>query len=237
VRYEQFRDRLEHSLREAGIPVSHLARNETIGLAAPSRVYELIVGMEARQSAHPFHVTARLAFCWDPIQAARSYTTEEDLLTELFGRKRQVSETATRWQRLDITFRAKLPWGSRFVAPPDRAWRDWRTLVRDMLVDLVPTEAGEDEEGRPIAAGWRGEIEVQQTCSPDGNLLFDGLEVATWQAVNLPRATDDRQERDDDLSRQMDQLSRRFGVAFTRWMDRVAELAQHLDCSGLETDS
>ena len=231
MRYEEFRDQLEHALREAGVPFSHFSRKEAIVLPASSRVYEIIVGMEARQRAEPFHVTAMLAFCWDPFQSARSYTTEEDLLTELFGRKQRERKTTPRWERLDITFRAKLPHGSRFMAPDGRAWREWRALVRDMLVDLVPIEAAEDEEGRPIAAGWRGEIEVQETCSQDGTLLFDGLEVATWQAVNLPHATDHRQEWDDDLFRQMDQLSCRFEAAFEEWMDCVAELRQHLGCS------
>ena len=57
VRYEEFRDQLEQALRDGGIPFSDTSRTETLVLPVLERVYEMIIGMELRQRARPFHVT------------------------------------------------------------------------------------------------------------------------------------------------------------------------------------
>jgi hypothetical protein len=59
----------------------------------------------------PFHAGATSNFRWSPLDSARSYTCEEDLLTELFGRRAGRS-TQPRQMRVDIVLGATLPYGS-----------------------------------------------------------------------------------------------------------------------------
>lgn len=228
MQYEELRDRLERALRDAGVPLADSGREETIVLPSLLRTYKLSVGTEARQSAPPFHVTATLGFHWDPFQSARSFTTEEDLLTDLFGRRRRMPKTLPRWERLDMVFRATLPWGAKVTVPDRRFWPAWAARVRSLLADLVPIEFIDDREGQPIAVGWRGNLELRECCAPNGTLVLDRLEVPAWQIVNPPRTWSDPGKLDRGVGRQLDQLSHRFATAFGEWMDRVAELSQHL---------
>ncbi len=223
MRYETFRDRLEEALQNAGVAFLDLSRKETIELACLSRTYEITVGLDDHQRMRPFFVTAKLGFCWNPFQSARSYTTEEDLVVELFGRKRLAS-TRARWQRVDMTFLARLPYGSKVLTPDSRVLSTWRKSIGKLLARLVSVEAAKDEDHQPIAAGWRGEVEVREVCSHDGSLVLEGFEIAAFQIVNPPRASDNPDKRDHDVSRQLEQLARRFQTAFGGWMDRVGEL-------------
>jgi hypothetical protein len=203
-------------------------REETVVLSSLQRVYELRVGTEVRQSAPPFHVTATLGFRWDPFQAARSHGCEEDLLTELFGRRSRVPRTLPRWERLDVIFRAALPWNSKVTIPDRRLWPAWTARVRSLLSELVPIESVENRSGHPIAVGWRGDVELRETCASDGTLVLDRVEVPAWQIVNPPRAWSDPAKLDRGLGRQLDQLACRFATAFDLWMNLVTELSSNL---------
>ena len=228
MRYEVFRDRVEHALRDAGVSFLDLSRKETLELPALARTYEIAIELDERQQARPFHVAGSIEFRWDPFQIARSYTTEEDLLTELLGRKMSEHETKPRWQRVEMRLQANLPDGSTVSMPDSRVWTSWTTRVARLRARLVPVEAAEDEDGQSTVAGWRGDVAVRATCSDDGVLLLHGLEIATFQVVSPSRARDDTAKRGDDISGQLDQLARRFRIAFDEWMDRVAELARRL---------
>ena len=59
---------------------------EAVELDWLSRTYRISVSLRGVQRAGPFHVSAGLSWKWDAALAARSATTEEDLLIEVLGR-------------------------------------------------------------------------------------------------------------------------------------------------------
>lgn len=114
MRYDEFRDRLQAALRAARL-LSHQDRpEETIDLTTTVRRWRV---RPLPRPAEPFHAGAMISFHWDAFDSARSYTCEEDLLTELLGR-RGARSTQRRLLRVDITVRAALPYGSTTPMPP-----------------------------------------------------------------------------------------------------------------------
>src|SRR2546427_10618484 len=98
VRSAEFRDRLEGALQEAGLLVHDADRRvETIELADTVRRRRVYIIRAASRSTEPFRVSAEIGFDWSPVDAARAYTSEEDLLTELIGRRRLATRTQRRW--------------------------------------------------------------------------------------------------------------------------------------------
>jgi hypothetical protein len=98
VRYDEFRDRLEAALQRNGLYFHSLQRVETIELANTLRQWKVYVYGAAPPSPEPFHVSAEISFAWSPFDAARAYAREEDLLTELTGRRKQLPRTVRRWR-------------------------------------------------------------------------------------------------------------------------------------------
>ena len=90
MRYAEFRDRLEGSLHEAGLIFFHSDRPvETIDLTDTARNWKVYVYRTPPPRADPFHVSAEIGFTWSPVESARGYTCEEDLLAALVGRRRR----------------------------------------------------------------------------------------------------------------------------------------------------
>ncbi len=87
------------------------------------------------RSAEPFHVSAVISFDWDPVDAARSYTGEEDLLTEVVGRRRRPLRTERRWTRIDLSLHASLPCGSATSMPEP-----------DVFLDCGNTQGGQERQ-------------------------------------------------------------------------------------------
>lgn len=109
MRYDEFRDRWEAALRRAGVLSHHDRTGETIELGSVLRRWS--VGRLPR-AVEPFHAGATISFLWDAVDSARSYTCEEDLLTELFG-SRAAGATQRRLVRVDLSLRA-----TRLLARP-----------------------------------------------------------------------------------------------------------------------
>lgn len=105
MRYQEFRDRWHAALRSARVMSHQDHPEETIELHTGERRWSVLV---LGRHAEPFQVSATISFLWDPFDSARSYTCEEDLLTELFGR-RSGRSTQPRLVRVDIRLRATLP--------------------------------------------------------------------------------------------------------------------------------
>ena len=93
MRYDQFREQWERALHNAGLLASHHSRTETVDSATLDRQHEIVAGHDLPQRAMPFYVTAALSFRWDVFDSARSYTCEEDLLSELLGRRDRPTKT------------------------------------------------------------------------------------------------------------------------------------------------
>jgi hypothetical protein len=135
MRYAEFRDRLQNALRGAGVFFHDAGAAETIELTDAVRRWEGHIRMTL-PDPEPFHVAANLAFKWSPVAAARAYTCEEDLLTDLLGRKQRYPKTQPRWTRVDLTLRATHPYGSTTPMPDAQILGPWTNSVGEKLDKL-----------------------------------------------------------------------------------------------------
>jgi hypothetical protein len=164
VRYDEFRDRLEAALQRDGLYFHSLQRVETIELANTLRHWKVYVYGGAPPSPEPFHVSAEIGFAWTPFDAARAYTREEDLLTELTGRRKQLLRTERRWKRVDLSLHAGLPYGSTTVMPEPQLFGAWTTSI-----------LGRSMQPLPMSRSGRGALSLSwarmrmSTCRPAAN--------------------------------------------------------------------
>src|SRR5262249_37612206 len=86
-----------------------------------------------RPSPEPFHLSAEFSFTWRPFDAARAYAREEDLLTELVGRRKQLPKTERRWKRVDLSLHAGLPYGSTAAMPPPQLFGAWTASILEKV--------------------------------------------------------------------------------------------------------
>ena len=196
MRYAEFRDRLEGALQAAGLFFQGADRRvETIDLAHTTRSWKVHLFGAAVPSADPFHVSAEIGFEWSPADAARAYTTEEDLLTELVGRRRRPIRTERRWTRIDLSLRASLPYGSMTSMPESRVLASWTGSVTEKA-DAAFTDI-EEKRGRVVAVlGGRGDVEVHAHCKPDGVVSLTAVAIAGFRLVCVPRVWDDPERRE-----------------------------------------
>ena len=228
MRYAEFRDRLEDALQEAGLFFQDVDRRvETIDLAHTARRWKVHVFGAALPSADPFHVSAEIGFEWSPVDAARAYTTEEDLLTELVGRRRRPIRTERRWTRIDLSLHASLPYGSTTSIPDSRVLGSWTASVTEKA-DTAFSDV-EENKGRVVAVlGGRGDVELHAHCKPDGVVSLTAVAISGFRLVRVPRVWDDPDRRETERSLSADdigELARRFKTALDEWTRSVSELA------------
>lgn len=209
MNYDQFRMLFQEILQAARLTAFPPHPIETIELDGMSRTYETIVALGA-QWAEPFHVTATLSWRWGAALAARSATSEEDLLTEILGQDGYYLVTEQPWLRVDVTLNATLPWDAPLPMPKVTAWRHWATEMVSRLAPFLPTESDEDERGLRVLSS-RGEPEVCLECDSHGNLLLTGVHLSAWQGIDLPRqwSNSDREPDgwpEDDLADFLDRV-------------------------------
>jgi hypothetical protein len=94
---------------------------EAVELDWLNRTYRISVSLRGVQRAGPFYISAGLSWKWDAALAARSATTEENLLIEVLGRDGYYLVTEQPWLRVDLTLRATLP--ADAPIPTGRAYR------------------------------------------------------------------------------------------------------------------
>jgi hypothetical protein len=225
MRYDGFRDALAQALLEARVPQFGVHPEETIDMGTTSRRFKMHLGSATAQRAEPFFVTASVAFDWDPVESARTYTNEDDLLTELLGRSDEPMDTMPRSLRLDFVLKASLPYESQVPMPRSELWRSWSNSVYGSLIDLLPTEAPE-HLGRPfLVTGWGGTVEIESRCPAGGDVFLHAVSLPTWQSVVLPRLRDDLDEDPDfDLDHQLESVAEKYRDALQVWMDCIEEL-------------
>ena len=164
--------------------------SEAVDLRWLSRTYGIIVSLRNIQKAGPFYINAGLNWRWDAILAARSATTEEDLLVELLGQDGYYLVTEQPWLRVDVTLRAMLPMDAPIPMPGADAWHRWTAEVTTRLAPFLPTGDEEDDQGRPVLC-WCGEPTAQVQCAPDtGRLYLTRVELSAWRGIDLPRQWD-----------------------------------------------
>jgi hypothetical protein len=229
--YDQFKQAWVEALRESMLPTLGVEPvEESLGLRAMERHVRSVVEPFGGQHAGPFHVTAALAYRWDALQTARTATTEEDLLGRLLGREGiRTRRTAHPWLRVDVTLRASTQWGKELALPPPHAWQRWarETLGRlETIEPLLPSQTvREGRGGLPEILAWQGEPELRGLCSPTGDLKLRGVEVAAWQAIEVPRRWDDPARRPDKPpDAQLAAMFKRLRAAMNAWMEALDHL-------------
>ncbi|MBM3791565.1 MAG: hypothetical protein FJW35_14625 [Acidobacteria bacterium] len=228
MRYHEFRDQLQDALQRSGLFVPHdYNPTETIDLSGAGRRWKLYVIRSSPPSAEPFHVSAKIAFHWSPFDAARAYTCEEDLLTELFGRRKQPMKTVQRFTRVDLELRAGLPYGSTTPIPGPQILAAWTDSVSRKL-DKLFTEHRE-RQGRLVAVlGGLEEVHIEARCDKEGVPSLAGVSVAGFRFVRVPRVWDDpdRREAEKGAAQELARLAQRFKDALDEWTVSVVELAR-----------
>ncbi len=231
MNHESFRSAFEAALRSSGLRVFGLGGEEQLELQKLDRIYRTAVEPIGGQDAEPFFVTAWLSWRWSALQTARANTTEEDVVTEMFGRDdRAAIGTEKPWIRIDITLKATLPYGKPMPMPPPPAMQQWfhETMTRlEQIEPLTPEEqVRDDEDGRLAVLGWQqAEPQVHALCRPSGDLVLDGVELGAWQAIELPRILDDPDhEPDPGPEEQLRAMFGRIRAALAAWMQALDHL-------------
>ena len=160
MRYAEFRYRFEDALQQVGLFIHDVDRVETIDLADTSRRWKVHIIRPAPRSAEPFQVSAEIGFDWTPVDAARAYTCEEDLLIQLIGRRRRPTRTERRWTRVDLSLRANLPYGSTTSMPEPHVFGAWGASIVEKAhatlseIEEVASEAASGVRSAEEAAIW-----------------------------------------------------------------------------------
>ena len=227
MNYDQFRAIWHEALEAAGLLPFPPFPSETVELRWMSREYSISVSLRRIPQAGPFHVTARLKWKWDAAQAARTSTTEEDLLVEILGQDGYYLVTEQPWLRVDIELRATLPMDSPLPMPDADAWRRWIAEVTPRLGPLLPMMGMDEDEIEPAALSWRGEPIAQLRCDSDGQLYLTGVELPAWQGIGLPRQWDNPDRpRDDWPDVQLADFAGRLYRALQEWEECLEYLHQ-----------
>lgn len=229
MRYDEFRNRWQEALQAAGL-LSHSDRpEETIDLATTARRWEVHL---LPRGVEPFSVGTTVSFRWDPFDSARSYTCEEDLLTELLGRGARRT-TQRRLLRVDITLGASLPHGSSTPMPASDLWVPWVASVEDSLDEaLTPKRRRRTEEPH-----WRGDLEIAGRTTAELDFSFDGMSVSAYEMIVVPRNWDDpvRREKEPSAHARIEGLAERYRAALDVWTASVTKLATWLRHTPAET--
>ena len=183
-----------------------------------------------RHDAEPFHVTAALEFTWDALHTARARTTEDDVLHVLHGLDRnRKPRTEVPWLRVDVSFRASTLWGKEIPLPSPSAWQRWACEVLGRLESIEPVmpdeRVRERRNGLPEILAWQSEPELQLLCKPDGALTLRGVEIASWQAISLPRKWSDPDRKPDKSpEKQLLEMFNRLRLSLHAWVECLDHL-------------
>lgn len=229
MRYEEFKAAWDEALRESRLPIFGTGE-ETLDLRSMDRRCQVYVEPFGGQQVVPFHVTATLSWRWRAELTARAATTEEDLLRSLLGRDdAEEIETEQPWLRVDITLTVHAPHGKPLPLPAKSVWAQWvrEAMGRlERIEPIIPEEnVRETEDGRLAILAWRGEPEVKTICTAEGELKLESVELAAWQAIQLPRqwSGSDR-EPDEHPHRQLREMFARVRAALHAWMEVMDHL-------------
>ncbi len=224
MNYEQFRTAWYKALSETGIWSCLAPPTETVDLGSMSRTYQVYIHLGQSQEVEPFHVSARLRWTWNALQAARTMTTEEDALMQFLGDENRHQDTERPWLRVDVLLTATLPWGSPLPLPEPHQWRDWLADVTTRLDPVLSTNWETRDEKMAIFAN-RSEPEAEVQPAADGQLYLTGVKMSAWEGIDLPRQWDDpRRERDEDPYEQLADFVERVWEAMDEWNQSLVHL-------------
>jgi hypothetical protein len=230
MNHESFRKAFESALRESRLGIFGIRGEELLDLHGLDRIHRIGVEPIGGQDAEPFLVTAWFSWRWSALHTARAGTTEEDLLTEVLGREPAADvQTDMPWIRVDIALKATLPYGKPMVMPGPASMRQWFHEVAHRLERIEPLTAEEKirhEDGRLAVLAWQqAEPCVHAVCRPSGDLMLEGVELAAWQGVEVPRIFDDPdREPDAGPEEELAALVGRTRSALSAWMQALDHL-------------
>jgi hypothetical protein len=229
--YEQFKELWLSSIGEAGLKIAGASPiEETLDLHSTDRRCKSSVVLPGEQGK-PFYVSAGLEFRWDALQAARTRTTEDDLVRELFGVDRsQYPRTEAPGLRVDVTLHASTLWGSELPFPSTEAWKSWAREVRGRLQNVEPIlpieQVRENRKGNLEILAWRDEPKMNAICKPDGTLVLSSVEFAAGVVIGLPRRWDDSSRKPDrGPHEELAALLRRLAASLQGWTQALDHFA------------
>jgi len=229
MRYDDFREQLEIALQNAGLLGQCLdSPVETIELESTQRRWRIYVPASSR-GTEPFYVSAKIAFNWDPFNAARSFTCEEDLLEELLGKAKESSKTEPRYVRVDLELYASLPYGSTCVIPHARAFGSWADAIHRKL-DRVFRENIRRQGDPGAVQGGLEELNIESRCDSSGRLSMAGVSVAGFRIIRIPRVWDNpgRQEKEKSAADELSRVSEVYKFSLDAWRVAIAELTREI---------
>jgi len=228
MRYEDFRATWDAALRDAGF-LSIGPPNQTFDTESCTKKYQVFVEPRGGQDGAPFHVTATLSFSWDALKTARTATSEEDMLTTLFGRAQEgLVDTEAPWLRVDVKLNASLAWGKPLPMPTPGHYRRWAREVTarlEKMSPLLPEETvRETHDGDLEVLGYKDDPELRVKCDGEGVLWLTSVALSGWEAITLPRLWSDFDRHDDDPREALDQMFARVRAALHAWMECLDHL-------------
>jgi hypothetical protein len=231
MNYEEFKELWAWALRESGLPVfAGEGVEETLDLRTTARRCRQFV-RPADDGAAVFHVSAELGFVWDALQVARTLSTEDDLIRELFGGARSVyPRTEPPWLRVDVSLHATTTWGRELAMPAAEVWRSWARETSGRLENVEPLlpieQVRENRKGGLEILAWKGPPTLDVMCAADGGLLLKGVQLKALQVIGLPRKWDDESRKQDKgPGDQLAALFRRLKAALHGWTEALDHLA------------
>jgi hypothetical protein len=229
--YNEFRAAFLEALRESHLPtIGGVPSKETLDLRTTDRTLAVYLESFARDVGKPFHVSAEVSWRWNALQAARTATTEDDFLTELFGRDDSGEmKTEQPWLRIDLKLRAGLEWGRSIPMPSAARWAKWSREAIGRLESVEPLVAEEavreTSSGGHAVLAWQGEPELKVICTPAGELCLASISVSAFQGIDLPRHWDDSERNvDEHPAEQLAAMFHRIRAALYAW----GEVMDHL---------
>ncbi len=222
MRYHDFLDAWRRSVERSRHLSAFGATTEMLDLGSMARRYQVrLIGAGVAQ-VEPYTISVRLDWQWDALQAARTRTTEEDVITAILGDADAV-ETEPPWLRVDIRLAGRAHMDAKLQLPEPVAWQRWALEISSRLEPLLPAHVVRNRDGAVL--GWRGEPSVELRCGVGGELFLTGVEIEAWQAVELPRIWDDPERpRDPEVEPQLVDLAKRVRAALDVWADALRTL-------------
>lgn len=230
MNYDEFKQVFLGALRESGLPtIGYPPSEEVLDLRSTDRTLAVYVEPLDHDVGRPFHVSGKVSFRWCALQAARTRTSEEDLVAEILGEDARDEETERPWLRVDVSIRAGLEWCKGIPMPPPATWATWsrEALGRLEAIERLVSEdvLRERDDGYHAVLAWQGEPEVKATCNALGELRLEAISVSAFQGIDLPRQwSDDEREPDEPPHEQVRAMFDRLKAALHAW----GEVMDHL---------
>jgi hypothetical protein len=96
---------------------------------------------------------------------------------------------------------------------------------RSVACVIARQEAQRQRPAHPRPPVRQGDLAVEATCVPAGELKLEGVEVSAWQAIELPRLWDDSdREPDPHPHVHLVAMFERVRAALHGWMEAMDHL-------------